>query len=153
MAGASGSTNNDDMEVNLEEVRFGSMDEVGEVSDMFMHDSELIGMVEVDEETEEERAQEGDGEIEREDEPEDQEQEGDVELEEGGNGEGEPERSTKLKAAVWKSCAASKIGDKAQCNICDGIFSCQDGNTTNVVTHKEATRGNRTLQENVEFGF
>ena len=41
----------------------------------------------------------------------------------------------KLKSPVWRSGAAMKVGDKAQCNVCNLLFSCQDGNTSNIVCH------------------
>ena len=43
-------------------------------------------------------------------------------------------KKRKLAAPIWET-AATKVGDKAKCNLCNEIFSCPDGSTTNVTNH------------------
>ena len=43
-------------------------------------------------------------------------------------------KKRKLFAPVWDT-AATKVGDKAQCNVCRELFACPDGNTTNITNH------------------
>jgi hypothetical protein len=50
--------------------------------------------------------------------------------EEHGEG-GEVQESGKRKLApVWASNAAKKVDKRAQCNMCNQLYSCDDGNTS-----------------------